>query len=188
MEVGKSLLVALMFVTILTLGIANILSSLANSVTRGSDVRKKPLYFGWLGIVLLAYLDLFWQSDMILTTETWRFSSFLFTVTGPIFLLFATQVLISSDALEDVERDATGERLVSSRFLILLLLLQVWSTGVSALLVEGITRANLVEAFLAVILFMMILSRRRAIHVAGTIAAAVTFIGSLALLGLGILT
>ena len=69
MDVSHALLVALMYVTILSLGIANILGSLADAVARPPSSQFDSFHTSWSLLVLFAHFDLFWQTLEILGVE-----------------------------------------------------------------------------------------------------------------------
>lgn len=178
---GKAFLVALMFVTILTLGIASILTTLASAIVKGDGARSRAIQFGWVGIVLLSYLDLFWQSDFLLTIDEWRFFQFLLILSGPIVLLFATQVLLASISGEG-EPAGTGEPPIGRRFIVLMLCLEVWFVSVSIAFV-GPQLNNLLDVVFTTVLLTMYVSRTAKTQAYATVAAATVYILSLALLG-----
>ena len=183
MEPSKSFLVALMFVTILTLGIGTILSSLANVVVRASGVRRRAIHFAWIAIILLAYFDLFWQSDFFLTISEWRFPGFLLVISGPVMLLFATNVLVHAA----IEEGAPDTSLVDPRVLLFVALLQVWLILIGVLYGDGLRASNAVDVVIAATLVVMTATRTERAHQVGTALTAVLFVGSEILIGVGVL-
>ncbi len=59
MEVSTSLLVALMFVTLLSMGIGNAVNTLSVIVEKGKKSGYSKLQVGWLGLILLSYFNMF---------------------------------------------------------------------------------------------------------------------------------
>ena len=73
MEVSTSLLVAIMFVSILAMGIGGLLTSLAD-LSRKKAVRCK-LHINWLFVLLFTHLGLFWSTGAAISIE-WRVLGF----------------------------------------------------------------------------------------------------------------
>jgi hypothetical protein len=94
MDNPTTLLVAIMFVTIVVTGLVNILMFLSDLVAGKS--KTGPLHVNWIALLLVAYLNFFWQTTLILEIEGWNFLSFVGFIIGPITLLFATNVLIAA--------------------------------------------------------------------------------------------
>ena len=69
MEISNALLVALMFVTILVLGIANILVSLAAIVRHPSAAKDDAIFNNWKLLLLLAHFNLFWHTLDLLSVD-----------------------------------------------------------------------------------------------------------------------
>jgi len=55
----NTLLVALMFVTILSMGIGNILSSLADIFNHATSSRRHPVHISWIVLLLIVHFNLF---------------------------------------------------------------------------------------------------------------------------------
>ena len=63
MEISSSLLVAIMFVVLITMGIGNILMSLASMVDRRSPLTASRLHLSWILLLLLAIQKASGQKD-----------------------------------------------------------------------------------------------------------------------------
>ena len=104
MDNPTTLLVAIMYVTIVATGLVNVLMTLSEIV--GGKRTTDPIHAGWLVLLLVAYLSFFWETTAILDIEGWDFLSFLSFITGPILLLFATNLITSpADSEEGVTLD-----------------------------------------------------------------------------------
>ena len=90
MEVSSSLLVAIMFVIILSMGIGHILVAAAAMVDRRVAQRIDVLHVNWTLLLLLVYFNFFWHTLDLLATEDWVFASFLYMMAGAILIYFAT--------------------------------------------------------------------------------------------------
>jgi hypothetical protein len=187
MDVSSSLMVAMMFVIILSIGIGNILMGIATMVDHRSRLQLYAVHSGWVVLLLLVYLNLFWQSIDIFSIEDWKFIEFLYILVGPILVLFATQVLLPNPASESSDM-REGYYAVSRRFFLFLALSQVWSMGVDPVFGAAFTAAaafNVVVALLAVVLA---LSQSARLHASGVGVAWLLYIVGLVLRGAGVVS
>ncbi len=182
----KTLLVAIMFVTILTLGIANILASLAEEVAHGVRIRRKSCHISWILLLLLVHFDLFWQTAEILGTKEWTFIAFLYVISGPIVLFLATNLLLKDAALAGAEERGVGH-VVSRGFLWLLAIVQLWVIGGDVLFGGGLPLGAGFNAAIVVLLVVLILSRKPRVHGVGVVIAWCAYLILLTLLGLEII-
>ncbi len=187
MDVSSSLLVAVMFVIILSMGIGHILVAAAAMVDRRVARRIDVLHVNWTILLLLIYFDLFWHTLDLLSTEQWGFASFLYIMTGAILIYFATCVLLPDmPADESLDKRAFYFE-VSRQFFLMLALLQVWIIGVDVLLGGGFTSAGIVNLSTLLLALLLASSRKTTIHVGGTVVAWVLFLGSMVARSLGLI-
>ena len=99
MDNPTTLLVAIMYVTIVATGLVNILMTLSDIV--GGKRRTDPIHTGWIVLLLIVYLGFFWETTAILDIEGWDFLSFISFIIGPIVLLFATNLIASPADTEE---------------------------------------------------------------------------------------
>ncbi|MFW2388715.1 MAG: hypothetical protein ACN4G0_10285 [Polyangiales bacterium] len=172
----NTLLVAFMFITILTLGIAGILAELAEVVRNVAGQRRDPLLVGWATLLLFAYFTLFWHTADITLLEEWDFGLFLFAETGPVLLLFGTQIMLGALTAEsDVDADA-GVR--QGRFFVIFALLQVWSIAAGFVLGEGFTIGAAFDVLVLVTCLVLAFSQSRPLHVAGLALIWIAYLAS----------
>ena len=185
MEMSSVLLVMIMFVVLLTIGIGNILMSLAALLDRRSNVSASRIHISWMVLLLLIYFNLFWHTLDVLSIETWTFSEFLFLILGPVLILFASQVLLPNLSL--AEAGDLSERYfeVSRSFFLLLAASQVWVNGVDLFLGGSLTRLGAFNGVAMVFAFVLAFSRSRTVHLLLTIAMWVLFLTTWAVQGLG---
>ena len=183
----KTLLVAIMFVTILTLGIANILASLAEEVAHGGRIRRKSCHISWILLLLLVHFDLFWQTSGVLETSEWTFVAFLYVISGPIVLFFATSLLLKDAALPGGEERGVGD-VVSRGFLWLLAIVQLWVIGGDVLFGGGLPLGAGFNAAILVLLVVLSLSQTPRVHGVGVAIAWCAYLILLTLLGLEIIS
>lgn len=150
MEVSTTLLVALMFVTLLSMGIGNAVNALSVIVEKGKKSGYSTLQVGWLGLMLLSYFNMFWHILDLLSIDKWGFPGFLYMMTGPILIYFATSILIVTQS-----EGETKETLVKPRFFAVFILLQVWIITVDLMLdksIIGNSLLNVIMIFIALVL------------------------------------
>jgi len=169
-----TLLVAFMFITILTLGIAGILAELAE-VVRDAERRKRDrLAIGWALLLLFAYFAFFWHTADILLREEWNFWWFLFAETGPILLLFATQIMLGALAAEPESDLSSSTR--QSRFFVTFGLLHVWLIAAAFVVDVGLTVDNVIDAIVLVTCLVLASSTSRPLHVAGLTVVWIAYV------------
>ncbi|WP_193139641.1 hypothetical protein [Meridianimarinicoccus sp. MJW13] len=97
MDVPTGLLVALMFVTLLTMGFGNILAAFAPKIQAKEPLFIHPLHGLWWAILCLVILGTFWRCAAIFLVENWSFVEFLYMILGAAFLFFASTSLPGND-------------------------------------------------------------------------------------------
>ncbi len=93
MDNPTTLLVAIMFVTILAIAIGNILMAYAEIAGGLRRPMPERIQLSWMFLQLFVLLSLFWETTAILDIEDWLFVEFLYVIAGPMVLLFATSVI-----------------------------------------------------------------------------------------------
>lgn len=170
MDITNALLVAMMFIVLLTIGIGNIVMGLAALVDRRSPLRPDGYHTSWTIIVLLLHFNLFWHVIDILRIETWVFPEFLYVILGALLMFFATHIL-----LPDASSEAVDLRVhyfdVHRQFFSFLALLMLWIVGVDFLLGSGMTSAGIINLVGAALFGGMALTSQRGVHTAGTAIA-----------------
>ena len=173
MDNPTTLLVAIMYVTIVATGLINVLITLSEIV--GRRLVFDPLHTGWIVLLLLVYLNFFWETTAILEIEGWDFLSFVSFIIGPIILLFATQlVLVPPDSSVQVDLAAYFLE-QSGRFFLLLCLVQGWIIGLDALF-GSFGMESYLTAATAIIFVGLMISQKYRVHVAGLLFVGLTFV------------
>jgi hypothetical protein len=122
MDNPTGLIVALMFATIVSMAVVNLLSLFAARIKAERGVLADIGETLWLIIVTLISLSMFWQCIEILYIEDWSFPEFLFMVLGASVLFFATTSLPKFNSPENL-----GEFQKENQVLFCLMAsLQVW--------------------------------------------------------------
>lgn len=183
MDVTEGLLVAMMFVMILSIGIGNILMAIPPLVDRRVDLSISGLHLSWITLLLLMHLNLFWQVRVILDGEQWGFGGFLCTVAGPILLLLATSVLLPDPAQSD---PGTQYRESSRTAFILLALVMAWLPLMDFAFGPGLHGASYWNVVALGLFIGLASTDQQRMHVTGAVVAWALF-GSLVLArGLGL--
>ena len=166
MEVSTSLLVALMFVTLLSMGIGNAVNTLSVVVEKGKKSGYSTLQVGWLGLMLLSYFNMFWHIIDLLSIDKWGFPGFLYMMAGPLLIYFATSILIATHS-----ENETNKMLVKPRFFAVFILLQVWIITVDLMLEKSIIEHSLLNVVLMLIALVLIRKQDETIQRYGLMAS-----------------
>jgi len=187
MDVSSSLLVAVMFVIILSMGIGHILVAAAAMVDRRVARHIDALHVNWMLLLLLIYFNLFWHTLDLLTTEEWGFASFLYIMAGAILIYFATYILLPEMPPDDSLNLRAYYFEISRQFFLMLALLQAWIIGVDVLLGTGFTSAGVINLMTLLLALLLASSRKTTVHVGGTVVAWVLFLAAAGLRSLGVI-
>ena len=173
MDNPTTLLVAIMYVTIVATGLINVLMALSDIV--GRKWRADPVHAGWIVLMLLAYLSFFWETTAILEIEGWDFLSFLSFIAGPIIMLFASNLIASPGGPDDGETLDHYYFEQSARFFLLLCLVQLWIIGLDVVF-DSINAMTWLTAGSALVFLALMLSKSKSFHLAGLAVVAVSFL------------
>ncbi len=168
MDVTSSLLVAMMFVMVLSIGIGNILMGLSSLLNQSSPREIDWLPTSWLLLLLLQHLHMFWHTLTILEAEQWEFDGFLYVVSGPILLFLATSLLLADPVGAGPGEPRAHYFRVAPRFFSLLAVLMLWMIGVDFVLGTGFTPAGLWNAVLLVLFLVLARSQGLRLHATAT--------------------
>lgn len=186
MDVTSSLLVAMMFVMVLSIGIGNLLMGLSPLVGRCSPREIDWLPASWLLLLFLQHLNMFWHTLTILEVENWGFGGFLYIVAGPSLLFLATSLLLSDPSLAGPSEPREHYFRVAARFFSIMAILMLWMIGVDFVLGEGFTAAGAANAVALVLFVVLARSRALRIHIIVTASMWVILISLLASRSLGL--
>ena len=183
MEVSTSLLVALMFVTLLSMGIGNVLNTLSVIVEKGKKSGYSKLQVGWLGLILLSYFNMFWHIIDLLSIDKWGFPGFLYMMSGPLLIYFATSILISTHSEDEIK-----ETLVKPRFFAVFIVLQAWIITVDIMLEKSIVEHSLLNVIMIFIAFVLMSKQDETIQRYGLMVSLVVVTLAIILRSFGILS
>ena len=186
MDNPATLLTAIMFVTILGMGIGNLLMACAE--ISGGLRRPAPerIHLSWIILLLLALLSLFWETILLLDIEEWNFLDFLFTLAGPMLLFFGSSVIAAPANGTPSEEDHHHYFSLCGRFFLMLALHEIWLIGID-LRYGGMTQINVINIILACLFFFLIVSRNFRVHMAGAVIAWICFIVPIVMQGIDVI-
>ena len=180
MDNPTTLLVAIMYVTIISIGLSNLLMALSDVVGGRLNVKPDRVHTSWLLLLLFAYFNYFWQTTAILEIDDWQFLSFIGFLTGPMFLLFGTNLLVvMPDSHDFSPKDHYMQQ--SNRFFLLLCLFNLWIVGLDYFS-DNVTAETWLSATIALLCFTLMASDSYRVHKLG---AAVGWVLIIASAGLG---
>lgn len=180
MDVGvNTLLVAIMFVTILAMGIGNLLIALADILNHASSSRRDRVHLAWIVLMLLVHFNLFWHTKVLMEVADWRFGAFLLTIAGPVLLFFATCILLTAPESQDSAQLRAFFVRLGRRFFLLLALLQVWILAVAYSITGSFAAADLLNAAFLVLALVLAMSSSGRVQVAGVWLAGLLSLASL---------
>jgi hypothetical protein len=177
MDNPTTLLTAIMFVTVLAMAIGNLLIALSDIIAGLREPMPCGIHLAWMVVLLLAALGLFWETTTILQVQQWRFPDFLYTILGPMVLLFAASVILAPSRQAAAGREAYFE--LSGRFFLMLALSQAWIVGLDVMY-DNLGPMSVLNAVLAGLFILLLLVRVYALHVAGIVVTVLCLFASFA--------
>ena len=178
MDNPTTLIVAIMYVTIISIGLSNLLMALSELVG-GSKPLPDRVHRSWMLLMLLAYFSYYWQTTAILDFENWQFLTFIAFLAGPVCLLFSVNLLIGLP--DGNEANSAAVYLYNNnRFFLLLGLFNVWIVGLDHF-TGALDKNTLATIAMALLCFVLMISKSYAVHKVGTILAWLIVISSVGL-------
>jgi hypothetical protein len=178
MDNPTTLLVAIMYVTIVATGLISTLMALSDVIVGHRKLAR--IHALWVVLLLLNYFSFFWSTTALLDIEGWNFRSFLAFIVGPVVLLFATNLILAVTdggdevTLEDRYLDLSG------RFFGLLVIVQLWIIGLD-IVFGPLNASTFVTAGMGVVFAVLALSRDLRWHGVGAAVAVLGFLSRLLL-------
>jgi hypothetical protein len=128
MELSHSFIVALMYVTVLSFGLAGLLTTLATVLNRSNNIQASGVHMHWILILLMVHFNMIWHTVFITKVNDWTYYSFLAITLGPILAFFAASVLTPVPSEQKDQKSLQQQYLgFKSQFLILFAGLQLWT-------------------------------------------------------------
>lgn len=174
MDNPTTLLVAIMFVTIVVTGLVGILMCLSEWVTGAQKIGS--LQTGWLVFLLFTYFNYFWNTTLLLEIEGWTFLSFIGFIIGPVVLLFATNMAMveapGGAEKSDLERHYLN---YSTRFFLLLFLVQVWLIGLDFSF-DSVAYPTYLTGVTGLVFLALSFTKNTRAHVVGAVVAWIALV------------
>jgi len=168
-----TLLVAIMFVTILAMAIGNTLMTCAEIAGGLRHPMPKHIQLSWIFLMLLALLNLFWETTALLDVNEWLFIGFLYVIAGPMLLLFASGVITAPAQGEQNGESHSHYFGLSRRFFIMLALHEIWIIGIDYWY-ANLNVLSLINAAMLLLFLLLAVSGSIRVHIAG---ASLTWTG-----------
>ena len=166
MDNPTTLLVSIMFVTILAMAIGNILMTCAEIAGGLRHPVPERLQLSWIFLMLFALLSLFWQTTVLLNVDEWLFVEFLYVMAGPMVLLFATSVITAPARDQQSDESHSHYLGLSRRFFVMLALHEAWLLGIDYWFANFSTLSFINAAMLCLFLLLAVSINLR-VHIAG---------------------
>lgn len=172
-----------MFVTIVGIGTGNILMNFASVLSQFRPMARHRLSMVWLLMMLLSFLNMFWNVLALAAREDWAYAEFLYVITGPILLVFAANLLgthIESDP-DDASARAASDQRVMTRFFWFFAAVQAWFVGMDFVLQEGWGKSTMAATILAALAVTLALVKSTAVRAGVSVLLLLLVIGDIAL-------
>ena len=166
MENPTTLLVAIMFVTILAMSIGNILVACAEIAGGLRRPTPEAIQLSWIFLMLLALLSLFWETSLLLDINEWMFGEFLYVIAGPMILLFASSVITAPAQNEDSGKNTRHYFTLHKRFFIMLALHEAWVLGLDYFY-KSFNLMSLINALMFIVFLLLAFSGKLRVHIVG---------------------
>ena len=142
MSVSTSLIVIIMFTSIVGIGIGNVLMAFAGSLAQLASLRARQFGAIWMLILLVTFLSMFWNSTTLLNRSEWHFGLFLYVIAGPIILLFASSLMSRLLAMEDSAESDQMRNFIITRFFWYYAAAHAWVIGMDMVIGNDWTKAT----------------------------------------------
>ena len=180
MDNPTTLLVAIMFVTILAMAIGNVLMACADIAGGLRHPVPEGIQLSWICLMLLASLSLFWETTALLEIEQWLFVEFLYVISGPMIMLFAVSIITSPTQAELSIESHSHYLELSGRFFMMLALHELWILGIDYRY-ASLDVVSLINGLMMLLFVVLAFSDNLRVHVAGALMIWIGYIVSVAL-------
>ena len=186
MEISYTLIVALMYVTVLSFGLASVLTSLALIIKRGNGFSVSIAHLNWLLILLLVHFNMVWHAVLFTHIDAWTYQAFLLIVLGPTLAFFAANVL-APEPIDSANADTLAQHYFSviRQFLVLFGAIQLWAIASDFILGRGVTGSAIFNTLLLAVALFLFSSRNNKVHVTGISFIWALYFISIALRSIG---
>ncbi len=180
-------LVAIMFITILVMGVVSLIGALASIVTEKKFRTLDPKMSSWIVLLLLVHLNVFWETPTILEQDDWAFAAFVFVIAGPMLLFFASQTLLTNQNSEIETFTEDHYQAVAQQFFLTLCILMIWAIAIEFILGDGAIVNGLADLSVLIVFAALAVARSKRIHTLLAIVSWVLILGLFVLAGLQVI-
>ena len=186
MQISHTLIVALMYVTVLSFGLASILTSLALVIKRGNGINVSITHLHWLLVLLLVHFNMVWHAVLFTNLEAWSYHAFLLIVLGPTLAFFSANILAPGPAAS-TDKHSLEENYFSviRQFLILFGAIQAWAIASDFILDRGATGSAAFNVILLLLALFLYRSRSSKVHATSIYVVWAIYVTSIALRSTG---
>ena len=174
----STLLVAIMFVTILAMAVGNTLMTCAEITGGLRRPIPERIQLSWICLMLLALLSLFWETTALLEIEQWLFVEFLYVIAGPMIMLFAASVITAPSQAELSVESHSHYLELSGRFFLMLALHELWVLGIDYRY-ASLNIISLINGAMMLLFVVLAFSSNLRVHVAGAWLIWIGYLGSI---------
>jgi hypothetical protein len=167
----NTILVALMFVTILSMGIGNILGTMADIFNHATAARRDRVHVAWIILLLVVHFNLFWHTKAILDVSEWTFSGFLMAMAGPVLIFLATSILLTNPPDENPVDLQKFFIKLGQRFFFVFALTQAWVLLAGYAMTRVFVVTDLVNVGFLVLSVILATSKAQRVQLAGVVIA-----------------
>lgn len=188
MEISYTLIVALMFITILSFGLAGLLTSLADIINNKNNISVSMVHLAWIVVLLIIHFNMAWHAVLITNIDTWSYDAFIIIVLGPMLAFFATSII--SPGVSDNETPEILESNyldIKQRFFVIFGLIQIWTLCADYILQRGITGSGIFNVTLLLLAITMYNSNKYQTHFIGVAIASLLYITAIVLRSLAVI-
>jgi hypothetical protein len=180
----NTMLVALMFVTILSMGIGNILGTMADIFNHATAARRDRVHVSWIILLLMVHFNLFWHTKAILDVAEWTFGGFLIAMAGPVLIFLATSILLTNPPDENPADMQKFFVKLGRRFFIVFGLSQAWVVLAGYAMTRVFVVTDLVNVAFVVLSIILASSTAQRVQLGGAATAWGLGLASLVFRGL----
>jgi hypothetical protein len=188
MNISYTLIVALMFITILSFGLANLLLSLAEILNNKKNNKVSIVHLNWIVILLIIHFNMAWHAVLIATYRSWSFYTFLFSVLGPMLAFFTTSIIAPCATVDKQPATLISNYLnIRQQFFVFFAMIQAWGIGADYLVRRITTGSAVFNMLLIILAIIMFKTNSYQKHVYGVVVAWSLYITAIVLRSLAII-
>ena len=168
MQISYTLIVALMYVTILSFGLASLLSSLSSLIKKDNNIKVSGVHLHWIIILLVIHFNMTWHAVYLADLETWTYVNFILVVLGPILGSFAATVLTPFSTDDSTKESLVNEYLsIKPQVLLLFISIQCWILLADRILERGLVGSAIINVALILLSVFLLISKKYRLHQVG---------------------